>query len=146
MKLRGADGYQYEPVWLHPSEAAKRGIRHGDIVKVYNERGIVLAAAYVTERLIPGACSMDHGSRYDPIIPGWLDRGGAINLITPENTTSKNATGMAVSGFLVEVEKVTDAEWAEWKKNYPEAFNRKVDPDAGVCLAGWLTHEEGENE
>jgi len=89
MKIRGAAGYQYEPVWLHPSEAEKRGIRHGDIVKVFNERGVVLCGAYVTERLMPGVCYVDHGSRLDPIIPGWLDRGGAINTITPTATTSK---------------------------------------------------------
>jgi trimethylamine-N-oxide reductase (cytochrome c) len=92
----------------------------------------------VTERLIDRTCYVDHGSRLDPIIPGWLDRGGAINCITPTNTTSKNATGMAVSGFLCEVAKVTDEEWAAWKRDYPEAFARKVDPDFGVCLDGWL--------
>jgi trimethylamine-N-oxide reductase (cytochrome c) len=138
MKIRGADGYQYEPVWLNPAEAEARGIRHGDIVKVYNERGIVLCGAYVTERLIEKTCYVDHGSRLDPIIPGVLDRGGAINLITPTSMTSKNATGMAVSGFLVEVEKVTDAEMDGWKRDYPEVFARKVDPAAGVCLEGWL--------
>lgn len=144
MKVRAFDGYQYEPVWLHPSDAAARGIAHGDVVKVFNERGIVLCGAYVTERIIPGACSVDHGARYDPIIPGWLDRGGAINTITPENITSKNATGMAVSGFLVGVEKVSGDEWAAWRRDYPEAFARTVDPDAGVCLAGWLIGEEGD--
>jgi trimethylamine-N-oxide reductase (cytochrome c) len=142
MKIRGKDGYQYEPCWLHTSEAEKRGIQHGDIVKVYNERGVVLCGAYVTERLIPQVCYVDHGSRLDPIIPGWLDRGGAINTITPTSTTSKNATGMAVSGFLVQVEKVTDEEMAQWRRDYPEAFARKVDPDAGVCLAGWLVDEK----
>jgi trimethylamine-N-oxide reductase (cytochrome c) len=141
MKIRGADGYQYEPVWLHPSEAEKRGIRHGDIVKVYNERGTVLCGAYVTERLIEKTCYVDHGSRLDPIIPGKLDRGGAINTITPTATTGKHSTGMAVSGFLVEVAKVADAEWAEWKRDYPEAFARKVDPAQGVCLEGWLMEE-----
>ena len=25
-----------------------------------------------------------------------------------------------------------------WKRDYPEAFARKIDPDAGVCLEGWL--------
>jgi trimethylamine-N-oxide reductase (cytochrome c) len=45
---------------------------------------------------------------------------------------------MAVSGFLVEVAKVTDEEWAEWKRDYPEAFARKIDHGAGVCLEGWL--------
>ena len=86
--------------------ATARGIENGDVVKVYNERGAVLGGAYVTERIMPGAVSMDHGARYDPIIPGELDRGGAINTITPNKTTSKRATGMVVSSFLVEVENV----------------------------------------
>jgi trimethylamine-N-oxide reductase (cytochrome c) len=146
MKVRGKDGYQYEPLWLHTSEAKKRGIEHRDIVKVYNERGVVLCGAYVTERLIPGTCYVDHGSRYDPILPGVLDRGGAINLITPTSMTSKNATGMAVSGFLVEVEKVADEEMEGWKRDYPEAFARKIDPDAGVCLDGWLIAADGIEE
>jgi trimethylamine-N-oxide reductase (cytochrome c) len=138
MKLRCGDGYQYEPVWLHASEAEKRGIRHGDIVKVYNERGVVLAGAYVTERLMPSCAYMDHGARLDPIDAGRIDRGGAINTITPHANISKNATGMAVSSFLVEVEKVTDEEMAGLRRDYPEAFARKLDEAAGVCLAGWL--------
>jgi acetolactate synthase-1/2/3 large subunit len=36
-------------------------------------------------------------------------------------------------------------DWIErcqgWKRDYPEAFQRHIDPDAGVCLAGWLTSE-----
>lgn len=142
MKIRGGDGYQYEPVWLHTTEAEKRGIKHGDIVKVFNEKGIVLCGAYVTERLMPGVCYVDHGSRLDPIIPGWLDRGGAINTITPTSTTSKKATGMAVASFLAQVEKVSDEEMANWKRDYPEAFDRHINPDAGVCLAGWLIDDK----
>ena len=138
MKIRAKDGYQYEPVWMHTSTAAERGIKHGDIVKVFNERGIVLAGAYVTERLIPGVAYMDHGSRFDPIDAAGIDRGGAINLITPKAITSKNATGMVVSGFLVDVQKVSDAEMEAWKKQYPESFARKVDEACGVCLDGWM--------
>ena len=33
-KITGHDGYKYEPIWLHTSEAAKRGIKHGDIIKI----------------------------------------------------------------------------------------------------------------
>jgi len=138
MKVKGPDGYLYEPVWLNPAEAASRGITHGDIVKIFNERGIVLGGAYVTERLTPHVAYMDHGARWDPIIPGKLDRGGAINTITPHKVTSKNATGMVVSGFLVEVAKVTDEEMAGWRKSYPEAFARNYDADTGVSLSGWL--------
>ena len=78
MKVKGPDGYFYEPVWLSPVEAAARGIANGDVVKVYNERGAVLGGAYVTERLRTRVAYMDHGARWDPIVPGELDRGGAI--------------------------------------------------------------------
>ncbi len=138
MKVRGKDGYQYEPIWMHASTAAERGIKHGDIVKIFNDRGTVLGGAYVTERVIPGVAYMDHGSRFDPIDTKAIDRGGAINLITPHSNTSKHVTGMAVSGFLVEVQKVTDEEMDGWKKQYPEAFARKIDKACGVCLDGWL--------
>ena len=138
MKVRARDGYQYEPAWINPKTAAARGIEQGDVVKVYNERGVVLCGAYVTERLIEDTIYVDHGSRYDPIDPETLDRGGAINLITPHAIISKNCTGMVVSGFLVECEKVTDEEMEAWKKQYPEAFARKVDEACGVCLDGWM--------
>ena len=69
-------------------EAEPRRIRMGDIVKAYNERGVVLCGAYVTERIVDRACYVDHGARNDPIIPGWLDRCGAINTISPLANTS----------------------------------------------------------
>ena len=128
-KVRGPDGYLYEPIWIHPSEAEKRGIKHGDVVKVFNERGGVLVGAYVTERIMPGIAYVDHGARHDPIVPGELDRGGAINMITPHNRTSKNAAGMVTNGFLLEVVKV-DLE--ELRRKYPEAFNRPYDLASGL--------------
>jgi hypothetical protein len=45
---------------------------------------------------------------------------------------------MAVSGFLVEVEK-TDL--AALNGKYPEAFARECHPAAGPCLAGALMEE-----
>jgi trimethylamine-N-oxide reductase (cytochrome c) len=81
--------------------------------------------------MIPGAVYIDHGARYDPIVPGELDRGGAINTITPHNTTSKNATGMATSGFLVEIEYTNIS---NIMKNHPEVFKRPVDPGVGLRL------------
>ena len=139
-KVKGFDGYMYEPVWIHPETAKSRGIKHGDIVKLYNERGTVLGGAYVTERLIPGAVYMDHGARCDHITDK-LDRGGAINLITPLNTSSKNAAGMVCSGFLVEVEKVKLAEMEEWMQQYPEAFQREYDPACGLMFNNWIIKE-----
>ncbi|MCL5734927.1 MAG: molybdopterin-dependent oxidoreductase [Actinobacteria bacterium] len=136
-KIKGPDGYQYHPVWLHPSTAGERGIKDGDVVSIFNERGTVLGAAYITERIMPDVVYMDHGAKWDPIEPGVLDRGGAINTIVPRNTTSKNAVGHAVSGFLVEIEK-TDLEAI--KRKYPGAFERPFHPCAGpgleACVMG----------
>ena len=136
-KVKGADGYLYEPVWIHPKDAAARDIASGDIVKLYNDRGAVLGGAYVTERIIPGAVYQDHGARHDPITTG-LDRGGCNNLISPANSTSKNACGMATSGYLVEVQKVTMSEMEEYQKQYPEAFSRNYDSAMGLLFDSWV--------
>jgi len=130
-KIKGPDGYYYEPLWINPVEAKARNIESGDIIKVFNERGGVLGGAYVTERIMPGVAYMDHGARYDPVIPGELDRGGAINTLTPHNITSKNATGMVASGFLVEVEAVNIL---ELMKQYPESFKKPYDGGSGLRL------------
>jgi len=142
-KIKGKDGYMYEPVWLHPSEAAKRGIVDGDIVSIYNERGVVLGAAYITERIMPGVAYQNHGARLDPIVMGpdeFIDRGGANNLICPERTLSQNAAGQVSSGFLVEIEK-TDIE--ALKAKYPEAFAREYDPGCGLIFTGWIEGDTG---
>jgi len=137
-KVRGCDGYLYEPLWINPEDASGRGINSGDIVRIYNERGAVLGGAYVTERIMPGVAYMDHGARCDWIIPGELDRGGAINLISPAGIVSKNCAGQATSGYLVEVEKVSMARMEEWKKQYPDAFEREYDPASGLCFDAWV--------
>jgi anaerobic selenocysteine-containing dehydrogenase len=137
-KVKGPDGYMYEPCWLHTTEAQKRGIRNGDIVKVFNERGIVLAGAYVTERLMPGVAYMDHGARHDPIKTGEIERGGAINTITPEPVTSENCVGNVVQGYLVDVQRVSGEEMDQWRRDYPEAFEREYDPAAGLRFDAWV--------
>jgi hypothetical protein len=50
---------------------------------------------------------------------------------------------MAVSGFLVEVKKVSEREMDSWKKKYPEAFERKIDKDCGICLSSWIREPGG---
>jgi trimethylamine-N-oxide reductase (cytochrome c) len=138
-KIRGWDGYLYEPCWMHPSVAEARGIKNGDIVKVYNERGGVLCGALVWERIMPGVLSIDHGARADFITPDFsLDRGGAINVISPEGLTSKHAGGQATSGYLAEVERVTMAQMGEWMTAYPEAFARDYDPASGLRFNSWI--------
>ncbi|MBN1188266.1 MAG: molybdopterin-dependent oxidoreductase [Dehalococcoidales bacterium] len=101
------NGYSWWPVRLNPGDADARGIQHGDIVKVYNDRGGVLGIAQITERVRPGLLhSYQAGAKYDPLEPGKagsIDKGGCMNLLTPSRLVSKNAPGMANNSCLVEV-------------------------------------------
>jgi molybdopterin guanine dinucleotide-containing S/N-oxide reductase-like protein len=128
-KVIGPDNYHYEPVWINPIDAEKRGIKTGDVVNIFNERGQVLCGARVWERIMPGVIYVDHGSRYDPIVPGEIDRGGAINTICPHHVTSKNCAGMVTSGFLAQAKK---ANLDGLRQKYPEAFARPYDKGSGL--------------
>lgn len=136
-KVRGKDGYMYEPVWISKKDAEARGIKDGDICKIYNERGTVLVGARVSERMADGSVMVHKGSRVDPIAP-HLDRGGAINLISPDNQVSKHCKGFAVTGYLVEVAKVTDEEYQGWTESYPDAFARDYDSAIGMNINSWV--------
>ena len=74
------------PVRLSPADADARGIRNGDIVRLYNDRGSVLCCAVVTERVRPGvAHSYASSAKYDPLEPGKadsIDKGGCVNMLT----------------------------------------------------------------
>jgi anaerobic selenocysteine-containing dehydrogenase len=134
-KVTGPDGYKYEPVWINPVDAANRGIKQGDIVQVFNERGTVLGGAYVTERIMPGSVAQVHGAKYDPISVGKIDRGGSNNTIAPGHGLSANAPGECCSGFLVQV---TKADMAGLAAQYPGAFARVYDPSTGSEYGSWV--------
>jgi trimethylamine-N-oxide reductase (cytochrome c) len=139
-KIKGPDGYAYEPVWINPLDAEREGIKQGDVVGLFNERGTVLGAARVTERIRSGALYQDHGARIDSIVPGkgGLERAGANNLICPSPTTSKNAVGEVTNGFLTGIKKVDVFELA---KQYPEQFGRKFDFEIGLIPTSYIVEE-----
>jgi len=103
------DGYPWRTIRIHPSDASTRGIKEGDIIKMYNDRGASLGIAQVTERLRPGVIhSYESSAKYDPLEKGKvgsIDRGGCLNLLTPSRMTSKNAPGMANDSCLIEISK-----------------------------------------
>ncbi len=78
-------------------------------MKLFNDRGAVICAAIVTDRMRPGTVhSYEAGAKYDPLepgTPGSPDRGGCVNLLTPMRFLSKNVPGEAANTCLVEVAK-----------------------------------------
>jgi biotin/methionine sulfoxide reductase len=82
---RGAKVAGREALWLHPADAARRGIVDGDTVRVYNDRGACLAGAVVTEAIRPGVVQLATGAWFDPENPaaiGSLDKHGNPNTLT----------------------------------------------------------------
>lgn len=62
---------QKEPViFINNEDAKKKGIKDGDTVKVFNDRGYVVIKAVLSAGVRPGILMMDHGWQEDQFIEG----------------------------------------------------------------------------
>ncbi len=97
-----------EPIRINPADAGQRGIAHHDVVRVFNGRGALLAAAVLDDGVRPGVVQLATGSWYDPAEPGkigTLDKHGNPNVLTPDHGTSKLAQAPSANSCLVEIER-----------------------------------------
>jgi biotin/methionine sulfoxide reductase len=92
-----------ERLTIHPDDAAARGIRDGDFVRIFNDRGECLAAAALDDGVRPGVVLLPTGSTYDP--DGRGDRGSNPNVLTRDIGTSELGQGCAAQSCLVEVKR-----------------------------------------
>ena len=96
-----------EPATINPQDAADRGIAHGDIVRLFNDRGACLAGAQLSDDVMRGVVQLSTGAWYDPLNPGEsgsLEVHGNPNVLTLDKGTSKLAQGPSAMTALVEVE------------------------------------------
>lgn len=99
----------FEALWINPQDAAPRGIKTGDVLRVFNGRGAVAAGAYVTTRVRARCVVLHQGAWYSPVEPGKigsLDRGGCSNTLNAQRGTSQLAQGPVCHTCLVQVEKM----------------------------------------
>jgi len=89
-------------VWINPVDAEARGVRNGDEVYVFNDRGRVAITAWVTERIIPGVVCIFEGAWYHPDENG-VDRGACANTLTNDAYSGGGAS--VLNTALVQVEK-----------------------------------------
>jgi biotin/methionine sulfoxide reductase len=95
-----------EPIHINPEDAARRGIRDGDIVRVFNGRGACLAAAVLDQGVMPRVAVMATGAWYDPPErPGDPERHGNPNVLTLDLGTSRLAQGPSALSTLVDIER-----------------------------------------
>jgi len=91
-------------IWLHPVDANNRSIADGEIVEVFNDRGVVRLPAKVTDRIVQGVCAMSQGGWYTPDEKG-VDIRGSINVLTLTHKPTPVAKGNPQHSNLVDVRK-----------------------------------------
>jgi anaerobic selenocysteine-containing dehydrogenase len=82
---------------LNPADAQQRGIRAGDRVKVFNDRGSLEVEARIDFSLKSGCVCMTNG--------WWISDGGTVNFLSRGRETDMGH-GAAFHDNLVEVEKI----------------------------------------
>ncbi|MEW6185196.1 MAG: molybdopterin-dependent oxidoreductase [Thermodesulfobacteriota bacterium] len=88
--------------WINPTDAEARGIKDGDEILVFNDRGTIAIKAWITNRIISGVISVTEGAWYDPDEQG-IDRGGCPNTLTLDEYSPGGAA--VLKTVLVEVKK-----------------------------------------
>jgi anaerobic dimethyl sulfoxide reductase subunit A len=78
-------------VWIHPADAAARGIADGQPARVFNDRGETVLPAHVTERIAPGVISIREGAWFTPDATG-RDTRGCANVLTPDAASPAGAS------------------------------------------------------
>jgi molybdopterin guanine dinucleotide-containing S/N-oxide reductases len=95
-----------EPLTLHPEDARARNITDGDVVRVWNHRGQVLAGAVVSEGIKPGVICLHEGAWPDlDHRAGGICKNGAVNVLTKDLPSSRLGNGCAGNTALAWVEK-----------------------------------------
>lgn len=104
------DGHAYWIVRINSADAEARGIRHHNLVKVFNDRGAVLCAADVSPFVACGVVkSFEASAEYIPVEHDGevIDIGGCMNLLTPSRPQMKGTSSMSPNSCLVQVARWT---------------------------------------
>jgi biotin/methionine sulfoxide reductase len=113
---------------MHPDDAAARGLRDDDIVRVFNDRGACLAGLQTSDALRPGVVQLATGAWFDPLQPGEpgsLDKHGNPNVLTPDRGTSRLGQGPSAHSCLVEIEAYRESAPPVTSHEPPPFFSRQ---------------------
>jgi biotin/methionine sulfoxide reductase len=105
--LADVAGARPETLVIHPADARARGIKAGDLVRVFNARGSCRARAALSEGIHPGVVALPTGAWYgDP--GGNIDPNGNPNVLTRDVGTSRLGQGCSAHTTLVDVALLED--------------------------------------
>jgi biotin/methionine sulfoxide reductase len=97
-----------EPLRMNPQDASARGLKTGDTIRVFNERGAFISAVSFDSGLREGVAQIATGAWYDPEKPGEsgsLEKHGNPNVVTNDKGTSRLGQSSVAQTVLVQIEK-----------------------------------------
>jgi anaerobic dimethyl sulfoxide reductase subunit A len=74
-------------MWINPIDAGRRGLKDGQRVLVYNDRGRLTISIKITERIMPGVVGIEGGTWFSPDQDG-IDQAGSANVLTKDEPSS----------------------------------------------------------
>ncbi|EPA8367778.1 trimethylamine-N-oxide reductase TorA [Vibrio fluvialis] len=98
-----------EPVYINPMDAKVKGIKAGDLVRVFNGRGQLLAGAVLSDSYPRGVIRIEEGAWYGPLSEkeGAICTYGDPNTLTLDLGTSELAQATSANTCIVDFEKFT---------------------------------------
>lgn len=87
---------------MNASDAERLGLKTGDIVEVWNDRGKVVTPLYVTERCMPGVAVLHEGAWMD-LDENGVDRSGNPDFLTKDDPSPAGA--FAYNTVLANIKK-----------------------------------------
>lgn len=96
-----------EPLYINPEDAGKLGIKDGDLVRVFNDRGQAIVGAVLSDNFPTGIVRLQEGAWYSPLDEkvGSVDTYGDPNTMTLDIGSSKLAQAVSANTCLVNIEK-----------------------------------------
>ncbi|MHC1760116.1 MAG: molybdopterin-dependent oxidoreductase [Negativicutes bacterium] len=101
--------------WLSSADAAKLGIKTGDIVKIMGRGGAAIRPAYVTEKIMPGVVALGQGAWVEFDEAG-IDKAGSVNVLYGPVATGQGHTGYNNCNVKIEKyhkELLPDVKWPQ---------------------------------
>ncbi len=100
--LADQPGARPETLIMHPADAATRGLRDGDLVRVHNSRGAVRARLHISDAIREQVVALPTGAWYGPS-DAAIDPDGNPNVLTRDVGTSRLGQGCSAHSTLVQV-------------------------------------------
>ncbi|HJD44278.1 MAG TPA: molybdopterin-dependent oxidoreductase [Candidatus Paenalcaligenes intestinipullorum] len=113
-----------EFVLMSQADADERGIKDGDLVEVYNDRGALIGGARVSDKIMKGVISIFEGAWLSKDSKGRCNS-GAVNILTTSIPSSGLSQANSANTCLASIRKCEDAEGPNQAYEPPQIDERE---------------------